>query len=398
MQAPEVMAQPALMAMTLPQLHALIAQVHGQADLARTCMQMFYVFLMNNQHEAAADVQRRALQLQRLYRLQASAQPPPQPEPQPLLRLLVLMGPGAMQDNTPIEFVLHGNRVQTEILYLLPGEPMPRVLPLHDITFIAIGESTRNAVLLEQIDAALPIWPTPILNHPHAIAHCARDTCYQRLSHISGVRMPLTRRVQRGEVLAMDFPFTLRPVDTQGGEGLERIEQANQLQDYFARFPAESFYAAEFIDYQSEDGCYRKLRIVLIDGAPFICHLAISKHWMVHYLSAGMQDSAEKRLEEQCAMENFETDFALRFKAELAAIAQALQLDYVTLDCAIARDGQLLVFEADSRGLIHAADPVHLYPYKPFVMQKAFDAFANMLRRRLGNQPGARSPAQIDAG
>jgi hypothetical protein len=106
---------------------------------------------------------------------------------------------------------------------------------------------------------------------------------------------------------------------------------------------------------------------------------------MVHYLSAGMQDSAEKRLEEQCAMENFETDFALRFKAELAAIAQALQLDYVTLDCAIARDGQLLVFEADSRGLIHAADPVHLYPYKPFVMQKAFDAFANMLRRRLGN-------------
>jgi hypothetical protein len=108
-----------------------------------------------------------------------------------------------------------------------------------------------------------------------------------------------------------------------------------------------------------------------------------------------MQDSAQKRLEEQHVMEHFETDFALRFKEQLVAIAHALQLDYVTLDCAIVRDGQLLVFEADSRGLIHAADPVHLYPYKPAVMHKAFAAFEALLCKRAGQQPGATDPAAV---
>jgi hypothetical protein len=138
------------------------------------------------------------------------------------------------------------------------------------------------------------------------------------------------------------------------------------------------------VDYQSADGLYRKLRIVLIDGAPFICHLAISSHWMVHYLSAGVAESAEKRLEEQRMMESFDQDFAWRFQMQLREIARALQLDYVTIDCAEGPDGALLVFEADSRGIIHAADPVHIYPYKPAVMQKAFDAFAALLRQRAG--------------
>jgi hypothetical protein len=85
-------------------------------------------------------------------------------------------------------------------------------------------------------------------------------------------------------------------------------------------------------------------------------------------------------------MEGFEQDFALRYREPLKAIARALQLDYVTIDCAEGPDGQLLVFEADCRGIIHAADPVHIYPYKPAVMQKAFDAFAALLFRRAGQQ------------
>jgi hypothetical protein len=59
-------------------------------------------------------------------------------------------------------------------------------------------------------------------------------------------------------------------------------------------------------------------------------------------------------------------------------------LDYVTIDCTEDQDGCLLVFEADSRGIIHAADPVHIYPYKPAVMQKAFAAFTTLLRKRAG--------------
>jgi hypothetical protein len=58
----------------------------------------------------------------------------------------------------------------------------------------------------------------------------------------------------------------------------------------------------------------------------------------------------------------------------------------VTLDCSIGRDGRLLVFEADSRGLVHAADPVDVFPYKPAVMQKAFTAFRRMVEARITYQ------------
>ncbi len=376
---PCVHALPALMAMTPPALQTLVEAVHGAGDLARTYMQMYYVFLLVNQHEAALGMQARALQQGRLYRLENSRPP--------TLRLLVLMGPGHMQDNTPIEFVLHGSSIQTEILYLLPGEELPAELPAHDIAFIAVGESGKNAPLLAALQTRAASWPRPLINQPTAIAHCARERCYTLLKDLPGVCMPRTQRLRRRDALEMPFPVTLRPVDTQGGEGLQRVDDAAALQAYYASHPADAYYAAQYIDYQSADACYRKLRIVLIDGTPFVCHLAISAHWMVHYLSAGMADSAAKRQEEQRVMEGFDQDFAQRFGAPLRAIADALQLDYVTIDCAEGPDGQLLVFEADSRGLIHAADPEELYPYKPAVMHKAFDAFAALLHRRAAQGP-----------
>jgi glutathione synthase/RimK-type ligase-like ATP-grasp enzyme len=377
LQPSPVHALATLLRMTQPELQALLAEVHGQGDLARVCLQMYYVFLMHNQTQAALAMQQRALRQQRLYRLCRSAGSPP-----PTLRLLVLMGPGHMQDNTPIEFVLEHSDVQTDLLFLLPGEALPVLLPLHDLVFVAIGESDKNAATLAQLQASLPRWPRPFVNPPAAIGHCARDRCCQLLSGLAGVRVPYTRRLLAGEAGEMAFPFTLRPVDTQGGEGLQRIDGAEERVAYFAAHPAPAYYAAGYLDYRSADGLYRKYRLVLIAGAPFICHLAISDHWMVHYLSAGMAESAAKRLEEQQCMEGFAEGFGLRHREALLAIAQALQLDYVTIDCAETVAGELLVFEVDSRGLIHAADPVEIYPYKPAVMQKAFDAFRALLQKR----------------
>lgn len=374
MPATDIIALPALMAMTPPQVRNLIEDIHRQGDLSTIYMQMFYIFLLNNQHEAAVEMQSKALQHRRVYRIQG--------KPAPKLRLLVIMGPGHMQHNTPIEFVLHGCQVQTDILYLLPEDQGPLELPAHDVTFIAIGESSINKVLLVNLERRLSGWPTPVINLPHRIGNCARDVSYQLLSQLAGVQMPRTLKIHRDDALPMDFPLTIRPQDTQGGEGLELMEDDAALQGYLAAHSETHFYVAQYVDYQSADGQYRKLRIVLIDGKPYLCHLAISNHWMVHYLSAGMAHSVEKRNEEQNAMEHFTATFAARYAHQLAEIARVLQLDYVTLDCSVNHHGDLLVFEVDSRGIIHAADPTHIYPYKPAVMQKAFDAFEMLLIQR----------------
>ena len=152
------------------------------------------------------------------------------------------------------------------------------------------------------------------------------------------------------------------------------------------RSDAAEFYVSDFVDYRSADGLFRKLRIALIDGRTYICHLAITDHWIVHYIPAGMDLSAAKRAEEKGMMETFEADFVKQHHNALQASHQRLGLEYVILDCAVMRDGALLLFEADTRGWIHGVDPVETFPYKPAIMQKAFDGFREMLLRRISHE------------
>ena len=354
-----------------PAIADLIRQTHADPDLAHVCMQMFYILLALDQRAFALDMQANALRQQRLYRLAGSAAP--------AIRLLALMGPGDMLDNTPYEFLLERSDIRLDLLFVLPGQALPEVIPDHDVLIVALGESTKNQPLLEQLVTDLAHWPRPVLNPPQRVMRCARPTVYQLLHGTPGLLMPATQRLASDQIQHCRFPLTVRPVDTQGGTGLVRFESDTGLGAYFQSYPATAYDVADFVDYRSPDGLFRKLRIVLIHGQAFICHLAIGAHWMVHYRSAGMDQSAAKRAEEAAMMAGFEQDFAVRHQGALKAIAERLGLDYVVLDCAETIDARLLLFEADSRGWIHASDPVDVFPYKPNIMQKAFDAFRGML-------------------
>jgi hypothetical protein len=81
-------------------------------------------------------------------------------------------------------------------------------------------------------------------------------------------------------------------------------------------------------------------------------------------------------------MRDFDSDFAVRHQAALAAIADRIGLDYFTIDCAENKNGELLIFEADNTAVVHNMDSPEVFPYKPPQMRKIFDAFAAMLHRR----------------
>ena len=370
-----ILGLPALLQMNTGELNAFIAQTHCDSDVAHLCMQMFYVLMALGQDDFALDMQAKALVLGRTYRIAGSRFP--------RIRLLALMGPGNMLDNTPLDFVVEHSSIQLDLLYLFPNGDFPALIPEHDIAIVAVGESEKNAPLLASIEAMTERWPRKILNPAANVRHCARVSCYHLLKDIPQLVFPKTRRTARHEQPALTYPMTIRPVDTHGGNGLMRLDNPDALQAYFEQFPAETYYTAEYIDYQSKDGYFRKIRLVLIDGNPYICHLAISDSWIVHYLSADMAVSVEKRAEEAFLMSTFEADFAVRFEKQISAMVRLLGLDYVTIDCAELADGRLLVFEVDTRGLIHAADPIDVYPYKPAILQKAFDAFEGMLASRI---------------
>ena len=248
---------------------------------------------------------------------------------------------------------------------------------------MAVSESDESRPLLERLVGIEGRWPRPMLNAAGEVLELARDRLYRRLEGALGIVIPPTLRLSRAELEAgaLDLPMILRPVGSHAGKALERIDTAEALAAYLAAEPAERLYASPFVDYAGADGLFRKYRIALFDGRPYLCHMAVSGHWMVHYLNAGMAEDAAKRAEEQAAMEGFDDGFGRRHAAAFAALHQRLGLGYFAIDCAETLDGGLLIFEADVAMIVHDLDPADLYPYKKTQMNKVFDAFEALLRR-----------------
>ena len=81
------------------------------------------------------------------------------------------MAPGDFMANTPLEFLLEGSNVRLDMLYLVPGAPVPEAIPDHDLAFVAVGESDENQVFLRALEPVVRGWPRPVLNAPERIAH-----------------------------------------------------------------------------------------------------------------------------------------------------------------------------------------------------------------------------------
>jgi len=261
------------------------------------------------------------------------------------------------------------------------------------VAMVAICESDRNRPVLKELEIPLSRWPRPVLNPPDRIARLSRDGACKLIASQQGLCMPRTVRVNRavlrgvadkelrlpGVLAEGEFPLIVRPVDTHKGQGQARLQSPAELADYLRSRAEGEFYLTNFVDYRSADGQFRKYRIVLIGGRPELCHLAISEHWMVHYMSAGMTENAAKRAEEARAMCDFDQDFAHRHKEALATIVRNLDLDYVGVDCGDTHTGDLLIFEVDSGMTIHSMDPPDLFPYKGPQMHKVFENFRRLL-------------------
>ena len=103
---------------------------------------------------------------------------------------------------------------------------------------------------------------------------------------------------------------------------------------------------------------------------------------MIHYYNAAMADHQWMRDEESRFIANLESVFAGPLHAALTEIAAAIPLEYFGIDCAIAKDGRLLLFEADAAMLVHGTDPPDLYPYKRAGFQRIQSALMTLLLSR----------------
>jgi hypothetical protein len=371
----------------LPEIYdVLTARLERDPNDACAMLDLSTIAHLLGDAEAHVRLQHDALSRRRIFSL-------PVAQRDDRVRLLAIVTAGDFMSNTPLEFLVEDGAIALRFLYVAPGEAFPDSLPDHDVAFVAIAEGDRNRAVLEQIETAVATWPRPVLNLPGAIARLTRDGAFRLLKDAPGLVYPVNAAVTRGALEAVvrgataietlldgaSYPVLLRPRGTHAGEGLAKIDDAEALAAFLSSQAVDEFYLAQFVDYRSPDGLFRKFRLLFIGDAPYAAHLAISGDWMIHYLNAQMHEERH-RAEEALFFERFDDDFAARHRAALTEVARRMQLDYFAIDCGETRDGRLLLFEVGTAMIVHSLDSVEAFPYKQPQMRKVFDRFAAFIR------------------
>lgn len=372
-----------------PLWHELMAKASDDVWGAGVGMDLSVIAQLLGDQGTGLAIQKEVLGYHRLYRSPCVAQTPD-------LRILALAAEMDIGGNTPIEFLLEGSMVELTTLYVVPGSPLPSPLPAHDVAIVVAPDDDKTQETLDEIERMVAKWPCKILNPPMRIRSLDRDRLYRLLKSIPGLEIPMTARLTRADLAALDeaslsrrlddgaFPLIARPTGSHAGRGLAKLNTASDIAGYLAERPEAEFFVSRFVDYASADGLFRKYRLVCVDGVPYACHMAVSDEWKIWYLNADMTLSEAKRAEEAHFMATFDGEFAVRHAGALSAAIKRIGLDYFQIDCAETKTGELLVFEADNTAIVHNMDSPAVFPYKAPQMHKVFDAFVAMLYDHAG--------------
>ena len=306
-------------------------------------------------------------------------------------RVLLLGGAGPC--NLPTRALFDHRRFETIAVHLLPpgaggagpAELLER-LPPYDIVFNAIADADRGAAFLAAAAGLSQRLGRPLLNPPERVLRTRRDLSASLLAGIPGLTVPRTRRMTRAELAAAGAPaapMLIRPCGSHGGTDLERLDRPAALAAYLDHVPLDEFYLTDYHDYRSEDGYCRKYRLIFIDREVYPYHLAIAKDWMIHYWRADMAEAPWMKREEAAFLADYRSVFAGRRGEAVREVALRLDLDYGGMDCAITRDGRVLLFEANAGMLVHLNELREDFAYKHAYVPRIFDALAALVKRRL---------------
>ena len=302
--------------------------------------------------------------------------------------VLLLFAPGDWQANIPVDFLLDGETTTVHKLYLLNDRYFAsdaQSFPRYDVLWNAIAEAPDAVAYAELASRIISSQDKPALNAPAKVSATSRlrlpDTLRHTGAHVPHVREIRREDLERGET-EIAFPIIARPTGSHAGMGLARLASASECAAYTTSNESQTYYVSPFIDYSSDDGFFRKYRIVFVDGHPYPVHLAISPNWMIHYYNAPMSENQWMRGEEARFLADLRSVFdGARYEA-IEKIASAAALEYFGIDCSIDRDGRILIFEADPAMLVHTSDPPDLYPYKKEYIPRIYRAVEAMLDRR----------------
>jgi len=248
-------------------------------------------------------------------------------------------------------------------------------LPPHDVIFNAVGDADICGPALDAARAIVAKSRKPAINRPEAVAATTRAGNAARLRTLPGVVTPAIRSFARATLAGSGgaaalwnagfaFPLLLRAPGFHTGEHFEVVASTNDLAATVARLPGEELLALEFIDVRSADGQVRKYRAMFVGEAIEPLHLAISRAWKVHYLSADMAENDANRAEDAAYLADLPAVLGPRAVQALDAIRRTLDLDYAGIDFALDAAGNVVVFEANATMIVPIPNPDPRWNYR----------------------------------
>jgi glutathione synthase/RimK-type ligase-like ATP-grasp enzyme len=305
--------------------------------------------------------------------------------------------------NIPTSTLLDDRTFQTTVLVTEYADAKTP-LPPHDLVFNSIGDADLCEEGLEAACRLLQRTDRPVINQPRAVLKTGRAANVERLRGLPNVIVPrvvtmpravLTNAAASAAVAAKDFsfPFLVRTPGFHTGRHFVRVENLSELVAAVAQFPGDDVCLIDQLDARDADGFYRKLRVMIIDRKIYPLHLAISRHWKIHYFKADMAHSAENRRVDEAFLRDMPRFIGARAMAALERINAALDLDYAGIDFAVNAGGDILFFEANATMVMVplSADPK--WDYRRLAFDAVFTAVrAMLLARAIGDAP--RSVAQ----
>ena len=223
-----------------------------------------------------------------------------------------------------------------------------------DVALNAICDPDTNGASLRAAAKVVKQLGIGVVNDPAKVARTSRDQVATALAGLAGVVVPSTIKVAPSYISEVEHlldagaataPFLFREAGSHGGHALVRIDHRSQLRNLerFA-FDGRRFYVSDFVDFRSDDGLYRKYRVLVIGGSVHRKHLIICDDWNIHSRSRSfMGDRPDLQAEEDAWVEEASLNLA-----PFAAMHALLGLDFFGVDFGVLPDGRMVLFEVNA--------------------------------------------------
>jgi glutathione synthase/RimK-type ligase-like ATP-grasp enzyme len=284
---------------------------------------------------------------------------------------------------------LFDDRVFQTFLVFVEFFDRSRALPPHQIIFNAIGDADLASPALEAARRLLELTGAPVINPPEAIVGTGRTDIARRLKGIDGVVTARAVTLARGEIGAdaldrngFEFPVLIRTPGFHTGRHFVKVDAIEDLGGALAELPGEELTVLSYLDARGADGKVRKYRVMMIGGALYPLHVAISSAWKVHYFTAEMAESAEHRAEDGRFLEDMAGVLGARATAALGEIQSRLGLDYAGIDFGLNAAGEILLFEANATMVVNPPEREEKWAYRQGAVDRIYAAVRRMVMGR----------------